>query len=352
VSNRLTPIDLRAIQAELPADTAVLAMYVSYTQVGGFVLTNEGLHYVPTTLSWTEYRNAINQLRVALSNPYNDFYVEPAQLLYQKLIKPMTARLTKEVKRVIYSPDDWLSLIPLGVMHDGRKYLVERYAITRVPSLRYFVPERHFKPLRLEIGITCVDPDIEGYRLPFLKDTTKVLKSLYKEHVKQLVGAQCSPRQLEETIAAHPVPAFLHIAAHGSFYEPDPMSSGVYLSPDDSNSTYGFWDARAMGSISLEHVKLVTLSSCQTGMKDPRHPRDVFGIVRALFFSGAHRVLAPLWAVQDRATAKLEQEFYKNQQNHGIPAIALQKAQSTLIAHPKYNHPYYWAGFVLTESPA
>ena len=352
VSNQLSPEHLHAIQVDLPQDAAVVSMYVSGPQIGAFVLTSAGLAYVPTTVNWTWYRNAINQLRVALANPHNDFYVDPSKFLYKSLMKPIFKRLPENVKWLIYSPDDWLSLIPLGVLYDGKQFLIERYAISRVPSLRYFVPERHFQPVHLQAGVTCIDPALEGGRLPFLKDSQKTFQSLYQKNVTLLEGPTCSPRHLETALAAQHKPAFLHIAAHGSFYEPDPMKSGVYLSPDDPQESYGLWDARAMGSLNLESIKLVTLSSCQTGMKDPRHARDMFGIFRALFFSGAQRVLAPLWAVQDRATAQLEQEFYTQYHQHGLPALALQAAQSKLMENPKYQHPYFWAGFILAEGPA
>ncbi len=349
LSNQLTVVDLRNIQRKLPVDAAVMAMFVSDNQIGVFVMTRDKLQYVPTTLHWTEYRNTINQLRVALQNPYNDFFLEPSQFLYEKLFKPLIPHLNAKVTRLIYSPDDWFSLIPLGVIQNGQHYLIERLTITRVPSLRYFIPERHFSPVRLKGGIACFDPAIEGYRLPFDRDTKKVLQGLYKERVEYLVGKRCSPQKLEKAIAEQSTPTFLHISAHGTFYEPDPMESGMYLSSDDPKKEYEFWDARAMGRLNLNPIQMVTLSSCQTGMKDPRHSRDVFGILRALFFGGAKRVVAPLWSVQDRATAELEQEFYRQFKRSGHPALALQKAQTRLVKHPKFHHPYYWAGFILAE---
>lgn len=59
-------------------------------------------------------------------------------------------------------------------------------------------------------------------------------------------------------------------------------------------------------------------------------------------------LLATLWKVDDPATAQLMARFYKNWRAQGMSkAEALRQAQRTLRARPQYQHPYYWAPFVL-----
>ena len=60
--------------------------------------------------------------------------------------------------------------------------------------------------------------------------------------------------------------------------------------------------------------------------------------------------MATLWSVSDRSTAELMSQFYDRltAPNATITkAEALRQAQLTLLKDPRYNHPYFWAPFVL-----
>jgi CHAT domain-containing protein len=103
-----------------------------------------------------------------------------------------------------------------------------------------------------------------------------------------------------------------------------------------------------MATVDMTHIDLVTLSSCETGLTDPNIPRDVFGIARALFFAGAKRVVAPLWAVHDQATAEFMEAFHAAYHANAPAVLALQRAQRALMKSKTYRHPYYWSAFVLT----
>jgi CHAT domain-containing protein len=61
-------------------------------------------------------------------------------------------------------------------------------------------------------------------------------------------------------------------------------------------------------------------------------------------------VIATLWNVEDESTQILMREFYSEREIHpGMSkAEALSQAQVALLKGEKrYNHPYYWAPFIL-----
>jgi CHAT domain-containing protein len=65
---------------------------------------------------------------------------------------------------------------------------------------------------------------------------------------------------------------------------------------------------------------------------------------------GAKAVIATLWNVEDQSTQTLMREFYGIRETHpGMPkAEALRQAQVALLkGESRYNHPYYWAPFIL-----
>jgi CHAT domain-containing protein len=65
-------------------------------------------------------------------------------------------------------------------------------------------------------------------------------------------------------------------------------------------------------------------------------------------YAGAPRVIASLWNVRDEATAILMKRFYQNLlTGKSSPAAALRQAQVSMWQDPRWQAPYYWAGFVL-----
>ena len=353
VTRGISKVELIGLSRGLPADAAVLSFFVREQQVSLFLATRQGIRHLPLSADVKAHRRAVKQLRVALTNPYTDFYREPAQALYRTLLAPAIDALPATTKILVVSPDDLLSRIPLEVLMDGERFLGERFAVYRVPSLRHATAIGSVKAPPARRGIACVDPDVQGARLPFQQEAGRALQKLHAGNLTLLAGNECSENRLVAALAETRTPAFLHIGAHGNFYPADAMDSAIWLTPGEGGTAASaVWNARAMATVDMRHVDLVTLSSCESGLTDPKTPRDVFGIARALFFSGAGAMVAPLWAVDDRATAAFMQAFHAAYAR-GVTAVhALPQAQGALRRTPQHRHPYYWSAFVLTGGPS
>ena len=64
--------------------------------------------------------------------------------------------------------------------------------------------------------------------------------------------------------------------------------------------------------------------------------------------AGARSALATLWVVNDRASALLISEFYRQLEDASTSkAKALQQAQLLLLNDRAYRHPGYWSPFLL-----
>ncbi len=278
-------------------------------------------------------------LQTTLTNPYFDFYREPAKRLADTLIAPLIDHLGPQVKQLLYSPDDLFSGIPLGVLPAGD----QRFAIVRIPSLRQVTfAETRSHPTH---GISCVDPEIHGARLPFQRDTGNLLQQLYGDKLTELAGVDCSPPRIVAAIQQLQTSSFLHIGTHGLFYRSDPMQSGVYLSAGDGNGEGELWNAKAMGTIDFGNLELITFASCEACAADADFSRDIFGILRTVLFSSAKSVVPPLWAVQDQATSQFMQKFHTAYSKGLAPEEVLQQVQREFIDSKEFSHPYYRSGF-------
>jgi CHAT domain-containing protein len=90
---------------------------------------------------------------------------------------------------------------------------------------------------------------------------------------------------------------------------------------------------------------LLVLSACQTATGDKQAALGLAGIAVR---SGARAVLASLWDIADDSTALLMSQFYRELANKNVTkAEALRNAQLNLMQNPQYEHPSYWAPYVL-----
>ena len=350
VTESLSEEQVNAIRDQLTPDIAVLSFYIRSGRVSVLLIMPEGTAQVPLLMSPGELRRTAQQLRLALTNPYNDFYREPAQLLFKEALAPALSKLPETTRIILYSADGILSRVPLSVLMDGEKFLGESYSFFNVPSLRYVSSVQALKKRPARSGVSCVDPDVQDGRLPFQRATAETLQELYGDGVTGLAGERCSEKHLVAAIDQTGEGGFLHIGAHGNFYPENPMESAIWLSSTEEGGQPYAWNARAMSTVNMEGLDLITLSGCETGLTDPTLERDVFGIARALFFAGAKSFVAPLWAVHDRSTAQLMQAFYTSYAA-GTPAVlALQEAQLELLASGEFSHPNFWSAFILMGS--
>ncbi len=114
---------------------------------------------------------------------------------------------------------------------------------------------------------------------------------------------------------------------------------------------------------------LMTLSGCETLRAAGVGRGEPFGFTPALFAAGARRVLSSIWTVDDRATTILMDRFYEDltgtfdgtrlgYSSTPMPAPrALREAKHFVRTladakgrHP-FEHPAYWAGFLLVGLP-
>src|SRR6266545_3759216 len=141
----------------------------------------------------------------------------------------------------------------------------------------------------------------------------------------------------------------LHFATHGMLNSERPELSELVFSLIDRQRKPqdGFLRLYEIYNLQL-NADLIVLSACETGLGKEIKGEGLIGLTRGFMYSGAPRVVASLWNVDDLATAELMKLFYQRMLKDGLQAgAALRAAQLEMSGQKRWASPYFWAGFVL-----
>jgi CHAT domain-containing protein len=179
-----------------------------------------------------------------------------------------------------------------------------------------------------------------GLSLKFAQEEIKAVCRNFQEK-EVLTGAQARESVFRQKDLVDI--GVIHIAAHGEYNVQDPLKSALLLAGDDQYD--GNLETFEIYSLTM-NPKLVVLSACQSGVGEVEGGDEVQSLNRAFLYAGAGSVVASLWNVNDKVTAVLMEQFYKNLQTMD-KAQALRMAQLKIREMSDYSSPYYWAAFYL-----
>ena len=272
-----------------------------------------------------------------------------AQQLYDWLIGPANLE-SSEVPTLVFVLDGPLRNIPMAVLHDGQKYLIEKYNLALTLGLKLTAAEP-FQPGKIKVlaaGVTKSFPEL-GFpnELPAVKYELDRIKKKFQPNVEVLEQEEFTQMKLQEQLQRSKF-NLVHLATHGRF------------SSNEDNTFILTGDKPGQERLNIDQlqnllkvkgqspaIELLVLSACNTAEGDAR---AVLGLAGVAVRAGARSTIATLWGANDQATAELMgNEFYPRlaAETPISKAQALRDSQLALLDNPQYNHPYYWAPFVL-----
>jgi CHAT domain-containing protein/predicted negative regulator of RcsB-dependent stress response len=271
----------------------------------------------------------------------NQFFYDSWQL-FDWLIRPVESLLSEhEIDTLIVVPDGALRLIPFSALHDGKQYLVEKYAVAAIPAVT-LTDVKAMQTERGEILLAGISESVQGF--PGLPEVSEELKT-----IQQMMNGKTLLQNKEYTLDSisrefkkNPY-SIVHLATHGVFG--GTQEESFLLTYDDKMTMNQLEDLIRLSRAHNRQVELLTLSACQTAQGDER---AALGLAGVAVKAGVSAAVATLWYVDDEAAALLVREFYQELKTPGISkAKALQNAQKKMISQRRYRHPDYWAPFLL-----
>ncbi len=294
----------------------------------------------------------LDRLNLSLTQSNSRETLPLAQQVYDWIIKPIASDLeASEIQTLIFVLDNPFQNIPMAVLHDGNQYLVEKYALALTPGLQLLDP----KPLTA-IQLDAITGGLSQVRNNFaphrdfgdLPKVTEELQTISNIGIAEsfLLNDGFTKQALKQQIVNSDSP-IVHLATHAKFSSR--VEDTFILSWDGQINIKELDDLLRDDTFNRKNdIELLVLSACETASGDPR---ATLGLAGVAVQAGARSTLATLWSVVDESTAQLMGEFYRQlQKSEAIQANkaeVLRQAQITLIKDKRFNHPHFWAPFIL-----
>lgn len=273
-------------------------------------------------------------------------YLPLAQKVYSWLIEPAEAAITaSNTQTLVFVLDGPMLNLPMAVLHDGKQFLVEKYAIAYTPGLQLLDAKKPLPRVRLTAlkGGLSKSNQTGFSALPYVETELKQIETTAKVGGELLLDEKFTSAALKKGIDTAPFPV-VHLATHGQFSSNADdtfiLTWNSRLNVGELNTVLRSREEGGKGSI-----ELLVLSACQTATGDKR---AALGLAGVAIKAGARSTLATLWFVSDPATAQLMTQFYQELANTKITkAEALKRAQVSLLKSSDYKEPRYWAPYVM-----
>lgn len=384
-----SPISAEEAQQLVPSNTAVLQYAFAQDDLLIFLITNnrirvERVNVVEGSSNSEHITRLVQHFRDnILAHAPKQSLAADSEKLVEHLITPFADELSR-YSNLIIVPDDVLAYLPFEALTLGDQYLVEQFSIKYAPSLTTFNHLKNNKARtqysRQMLAVAgsnfggTTSPLDRGKAYAPLPATLAEVDSIAANFSDATVMKEGNFSESYIKEALRQDYRFIHLATHGIIDEEYPNLSGLALS-----STPVEPDSKEDGMLRSSEIyeldinsEMVVLSACNTGLGKIVKGEGMLGLQRSFFYAGVPTVSVSLWNVYDRSTAYFMNKFYKyfldtmNNQESGwsmqsvlrwvgwdqsVPfgdaAPAMRQAKLRMLEHPLFNHPVYWAPFIV-----
>ncbi|MEM9919736.1 MAG: CHAT domain-containing tetratricopeptide repeat protein [Bacteroidota bacterium] len=357
-------------------ENAIISYYTSKSHVFAFVLTQESLNLISLG-SPRLIRKNIDDFRQVLTDTYSfqrdmqaacDSYAEKAHDLYDLLLAPVMPHVESHIKKLVLSPDGSLHALPFealvgscptdtDVSFSELPYVLHRFQVQYTFSIGLLLYAQE-KRQRAHFNSHCLavaplykangtgQPSAEVIRAgsgPLIgnrKEVETIARYFYGCYE---FGANATEHRFKEKASDY---GLIHLAMHGMADFQQPENGYLEFSQGEMEDSKLYQDE--VSNLRLQ-AQLVVLSACETGRGVYTEGEGVFSLARSFMFAGATSVVMSLWKVNDRSTSELMPLFYEKLAKGRSKGASLHLAKIEFLKNTdlKFQHPFYWSGFVL-----
>lgn len=334
---------------------------------------SEPLAYRHPNVTRAQTEVAVKKLRYETARQFSRDYLTPAQQLYEWFIAPVESALEQEnIDNISFILDDGLRTVPIAVLHDGDRYILEQYSLSLLPTFsltNFSLGDRSTTAEEMSVLAMGASTFKDQSPLPAVEaEIAFISKNNLAETVFLNEDFTVNNFETQLNMEQYDV---VHLATHATF------EAG-----DLENSYIQFWEERLPlsqihgGKIESADINLIILSACNTALGSLGAE---YGFAGFSVKAGSKASLASLWSVSDEGTFGFMTQFYRHLTGNYIQAEALRRTQLSMIRGEvgvsygdvygpdneiqafipqlaesgswDFSHPYYWSAFTMIGSP-
>ena len=316
--------------------------------------------------------------REQMSEPGIAQDLKTAQQLHQWLIAPFEQEhlKTADIDTLLFCMGNGLRGLPMAALHDGQRYLVEKYSSSIIPAFN-LIQTDYTKRQQDKVLAGGASMFLQMTSLPAVPIEISSILSFLKTNQtgpsqgqgQALLNRNFTLKNLKSQLN-HQTWNIVHLATHAEFNPGQPYQSFIQFR--DGRLRLDQMNTMAWSQPSLD---LLVLSACKTALGDYNAELGFAGIALK---AGVKTALGSLWYISDMGTLAIMSEFYQQLPQSSTKAEALRQAQLQLLrgqvrlqsgtlqlsntsiplppnmdtsAESDFSHPFYWSGFTMISSP-
>lgn len=274
--------------------------------------------------------------------------IEEAKILYEWLLAPIMVELKNQpaLKTLVFVPDGILRNLPMHVLHDGSRYLIQTFNVVVSPRIELFNPRKVEIPPTFFLGGFGEEQtinDIHFDSIQLLTEELVEISMLDDSDYPPLINEGFTSNNIKREIQDHKF-SVVHLKAHGVFSS-DPQETFI---AGNNEPILGrqLGNLIKSGSINNDReLDLLGLSACKSAQGDNR---AVLGLTGVAVRAGARSVISSLWVAEDSINTEIMPNFYKAIYQDGLSrAEAFRKIIVNLIEKTSPDQPQEWATYIL-----
>lgn len=350
-------MSLSELRTQIPDDIQLVQYSVLNREILIWLISKDTLTVKHVQISFEELQNKVeNFIRLTLEDKSETSQetVKLSEELFLLLIQPVYADLNPH-KQICLIPNKVLFFLPFSALRSEKgKMLLEEYVLFYAPSANIFVhctknAERKASQT-IESILSIGNPKFDSQAfsdLPSLElaeNEAKMIAGFYDKSIT-LLNKTATKKAFQKSIENVDI---LHFAGH-YLVKPDlPMSSSLLFAKDGDDIGQSTLSNAELSQENLKRIKLVVMSSCDTGVESYLNGEGMIGLSRTFLVADVPLVVASQWKVDSEATAALMENFHRIRREQKLPTVvALRNAQLETMKNDKFKAPYYWAAFAV-----
>lgn len=366
------------IQSELDSDQVLIEYFVADSITCVFAITKDKyeIHQLPINTNLNEVVGKFRaSLNVSISGSKESYGQLASELhgLYDQFLDPVLESLDSTITKLIVVSDGALSYVPFEILltqpadtnqtsYQSLDYLLNKYQVQYgySASLQFHKPERKssrsmnnlisFAPVydgaepdsirRLALGNFRANVSPLKWNQPEVENISEYFEGTsYK-------AEQATEKTFKEAVKDNSI---VHLSMHAFVDDQDPMNSKLVFTQDNDSIEDGFLYAHEIYNMNLK-AQMVVLSACETGFGKLAKGEGIMSLGRAFSYAGCPSMVMSHWNVNDQATSRLMNNFYKHLSLGETKDEALRNAKLDFLQNSDaaLANPFFWGSFVVT----